>query len=112
MPNKNEINIGDLIIINTPDSLYIVEVSHIERELRGRYKTIINVDDRPKPWDAGGREGLFDEYDVFDVLYKGPITIKDNLLWYKNEVVDVRVADYIARCNGYMYAEQYINANK
>lgn len=110
--NKNEVNIGDLVIITTPDSLYIVEASHIEGELRGRYKTIIDTVDRPKQWDAGGCHGMFDEYELVEILYHGPIVIKDNLLWCENVVIDVRFADHIARCNGYMYVEQYIKDNK
>jgi len=110
--NKNEINIGDLVIVKTSEHLYIVEVSYIEGELRGRYKTIIDTVDRPQQWDAGGCHGMFDEYELVEILYKGPITIKDNVLWFGNEVVGVRQADHIANCNGYMYVEQYIKANK
>lgn len=113
MPNKNEVNIGDLVIVKTSEHFYIVDVSHIdESELRGRYKTIYDTVERPQKWDAGGCHGMFDEYELVDILYHGPITIKDNVLWCGNEVVGVRKTDYIANCNGYMYVEQYIKANK
>ena len=113
MPNKTEINVGDLVMVKTSEHIYIVDVSHIdESELRGRYKTIYDTVERPQKWDAGGCHGMFDEYELVDILYHGPIVIKDNLLWCEDSVIDVRVADYITRCNGYMHVEQYIKDNK
>lgn len=113
MSNKTEISVGDLVAINTPYGIYVVDVATIEgTELYGRYKSVNDIDHIPQKWDAGGCHGMFDKYELVDILYHGPIVIKDNLLWCEDSVIDVRVADYITRCNGYMHAEQYIKDNK
>jgi hypothetical protein len=64
---------NDLIIVrdNDCETLYIVEVSNVHHNpdvIEGRYKTIIDIDDRPQHWDADGCVGVFDDFTLIQKL--------------------------------------------
>ena len=65
---------NDLIIVRTSDDdMFIVKVTNCydtpeKCVIEGKYKTIIDIDERPEKWDADGCVGVFDDFTLIQRL--------------------------------------------